>query len=280
MPSVSIIEATDDIRDTPPDDSDESEQATVVWERAEQLADDAFRELRRRAGWLGTRYPLTIDAEVASFNDSATSAGAYRFLILLRARQLYGGGMGDDGTAAGLLFEELVTHAIAAYLGTSHSARFGLAGGSRGDGLPGPLDEAIHELSRRMDESSPEVVSGSGDYLNDATAWKPFGDHLPGQLVMLCQATISEGEWLHKEPAVRWSDGSGRLIHFVARPLSGVAFAETMSLTSPAALAGSKFHSVPFDRLRLLSLVGDELPEGLLGRMNDWVDSARERIPR
>lgn len=280
VPSVSVIEATDDIRGAPPDDAAEAEQATEAWELAERLADDAFRELRRRAGWLGTRYPLTIDADVASFFDDGASVAAYRFLVLLRARQLYRGGMGDDGTEAGLIFEELVTHAIAAYLGTSHSVRFGLAGGSRGDELPAPLDEAVHELSRRMDEISPEVVSGSGDFRNDATSWKPFGDHLPGQMVMLCQATISEGDWIHKQPAERWSDGKGRLIQFVARPLSGVAFAETMSLTSTAALTGSDFRSVPFDRLRLLSLVGDGLPEELLGRMSEWVDGARERIPQ
>ena len=79
---------------------------------------------------------------------------------------------------------------------------------------------------------------------------------------------------MRDEPANRWTDRKPpdeRLIRFFARPLTAVAFPETLSLTPTDTLDGLVFSSVPFDRLRLLSVLRDEdLPSDLRERMKEW----------
>ena len=283
--SVSVTGVADELADIPPDDSSVSERKALSWEAAEQRAEDVFGELSQRENWLGDRYPVELDGDVALLRQQVEARDCYRFLVLLRARQLYEDALGDDGEEAGLLFEDLVKHALGAYVGarSGHCVRFGVAGGSRGDRLPLPLSEAIQDLSRRMLEK-PGEISGPGhdDYKADAIAWSAFGDRRPGQLVLIGQATISEDEWKRKQPASKWTTvepGAMRLVDFVARPLTAVAFPETLSLTSSAELHGLPFSSVPFDRLRLLSVLSDgNLPADLRERMKGWGRGMEDRL--
>ena len=298
--SVSVTSVAGELGDNPPDDSDESEQRSDqddgssrddgeprkgYWEEAEKTAEDAFSELASRADSLADCYPLDVADDGALLDDSKGTLDVYRFLVLLRARQLYPEALGDDGEESGFLFEDIVTHALGAYLGSGHDqrVRFGLAKGSRGGELPQSLKEAVVELSRRISEDPGMVPNGAeGDYRADAVAWNSFGDGLPGQLVLIGQAKISEGTWLKSEPAPRWTEKSpskDRLIRFVARPATAVAFPETLSLTSPDTLSGANFSSIPFDRLRLLRILrNEELPGDLLRRMQDWGQSMKARL--
>ena len=303
-PVVSITVVADELASTPPDDSRDSEASfeyddsesnddgqlrSGFREMAEGSAEDAFIELSRRANWLGDHYPVEIKGDVASLRQETSARGIYNFLILLRSRQLYQGALGDDGAESGLLFEELVKHALGAYAGSSQlqRARFGVAGGSRGDGLSLPMTQAIQEVSLRMHEEPGKVLdSQQGDFKADAIVWNPFGDDLPGQLVLIGQATISEGDWLADEPAKRWTDRQPpdtRLILFLARPVTAVAFPETLSLTSPDVLDGLRltFSSIPFDRLRLLSVLSDEdLPFDLRTGIEKWSQEMICRLPK
>ena len=299
--SVSMTSLADELVSIPPDDardsesrfeydvlesSDEISGRAGYREAAEQNAEAAFLELSEREGWLSDHYPVEIDGEVASLRNQLPARDVYRFLVLLRSRQLYPGALKDDGKDAGRLFEELVKHAIGAYSGSEpHShVRFGLAGGSRGDGLPRSLACAVRELSQRMFERPGQVSnSQQGDFKADAVAWKPFGDGRSGQLVLICQATISEGDWTREEPANRWTDRQppdSRLILFFARPITAVAFPETLSLTPTDVLEGLPFSSIPFDRLRLLSvLLDDDLPCNLRDSIRDWTHEMQGRLP-
>ena len=280
--SVSVTDLTDELASTPPDDAGDSERRTGYWDSAEGTAEAAFLELSRRAGWLGDHYPLDLDGDAALLCDKAAARGVYRFLVLLRARQLYPYGLDDDGAESGLLFEELVKHALGRYVvcAPPNRVRFGVAGGSRGNGLPQSLTEAAEQLSQRMFEKpGQDSKARQGDFKADVVVWKPFGDKRPGQLVLVGQATISEGDWMMKEPPKRWTDR--RVIRFLARPLTAVAFPETLSLTSSDTLDGLTGSSIPFDRLRLLSVLRDEdLPDSLRERMNDWTGDVRDRLPQ
>ena len=253
---------------------------------AEEKSEAAFLELSARSNWLKDRYPIELLGDSALLHEGVAAQEVYQFLILLRARQLYQGALDDDGSESGLLFEDLVKHALGAYVGSSleHRVRFGVAGGSRGDGLPLPLAEAVQELSGRMFEKSGQVFpNDQGDFKADEVTWKPFGDERPGQMVLIGQATISEGDWMREEPSNRWTDREPdeRLIRFFARPLTAVAFPETLSLTSSDVLDGLVFSSVPFDRLRLLSVLrDDDLPADLRERMNEWSHGLRDRLPQ
>lgn len=295
---MSVVQVTDELASIPPDDSRDSEQRLSYgpldedseerlgfWEAAEDSAVAGFRELHDRAIWLEDAYPLEVDGETAILTLNGPTHDVYRFLILLRARQLYAGALDDDAEVSGRIFESLVKHALGTYADTEHRLRFGVAGGHRGSGLPDALCDAVEVVRHLMREERGSVpASATGDYEADAIVWKPFGDKLPGQLVMIGQATISEGEWTKKEVARRWTERDPpdtRLVHFLARPVTAVAFPETLSLTSSGTLKGLVFSSIPFDRLRLLSLLRDDsLPNSLRTEMNLWTRDISERLPR
>lgn len=288
--STSVTEITGLLAETPPDNADDSERRDAdseltqsgFWQSAEEIAEYAFRELAERAESLGGLYPIEVDNDVAQLRGEESGRDVYRFLVLLRARQLYRGALMDDGGDSGLAFEKLVKHAMGAYVGSGpeQRVRFGDAGGYRGNGLPLDLREAVQELSRRMQVLPGQVSeTKSGDYKGDVVAWRPFLDNNPGQLTVVAQATISEGDWMNDEPASRWTDG--RLFTFVGRPITAVAFPETLSLTSRDALKGSQFSSIPFDRIRLLQVLQfQSLPSKLRKRMEDWVNVVGARLPR
>ena len=270
-----------------PDDP-EGESLPAHWNKLENSTADAFRELSSRAGWLQDHYPLRIAGDIAERNHGTATHNVYRFLVLLRARQLYKAALGDNGRVSGFLFEELVKHALGAYIGarSQTQVRFGVAGGTRGDGLPNAVDAAVRELSTRVHEPMGQVPDRSdGDFKADVVTWKPFGDRLPGQLALIGQATISEGDWGQEEPAKRWTYAAlpdrPRLIEWLARPVTAVAFPETLSLTPSTTLRGLEFSSIPFDRLRLLKVLGDqELPEDLVEGMRQWGNGVIAEIPR
>lgn len=300
--SVSIESVATELAGPPTDDSDESEQRADqdsdsvrddsqvrkgYWYEAVRKTEDAFAELSGRAEYFEDCYPFDVTEDSAIADLSKGTFEIYRFLVLLRARQLYPGALGDPGDESGYLFEELVTHSLAGYLGSNpiNAIRFGVALGSRGGGLPLPLSDAVVELSRRMSEKEGMIpVSGKDDYRADAIAWRPFGDRSPGQLVMIGQAKITEGSWMDSEPANRWTDRVPEedcLIRFVARPVTAVGFPETLSLTKREVLIGANFSSIPLDRLRLLSSIRTEnLPDDLRERMRDWNQSMKLRLQR
>lgn len=280
--SVSIDEFTDYLREGPADDSDDEVKSgdEGKWSQARQLSEEAFEEVRTRAAWLGDHYPLLFDdVEAISWADKRPSSRLYRFLALLRAKQMIGGMMSGGVPDPGYLFEELVTRATRAYVGEGEAVRFGVANGQRGAGLPINLGEAIVELARRMHEAPADSArQGAGDERADAIAWRPFGDKRVGQLVLVAQATIAEGEWHQKQISPKWEDR--RLIQFVAYPLPAVAFVESMSLYSDDFFRGGTFWSVPFDRLRILSLLtDDDIEPTILQGMTNWTEWAIGKLP-
>ena len=282
-PGLSIDEVTDYWRDAPSDLSSDEELSADQgkWSKTREDAEDAFREIAWRATWLGERYPIRFEeSEVVTWNEKSSGDQLYRFLVLLRAKQMIGSDL-DGGTVnPGYLFEEIVTLATDAYLAGGQAVRFGVAGGHRGGGLPSDLRDAVIELARRMEEEPAGSVGGTGDYRADVVAWHPFGDKRPGQLIVLSSATIAEREWQTKEIPRRWTDGRGRLIRFVASPMSAVAFVETMSLYPPDFWKGATFDSVPFDRLRIVSVIADSnIDHSILLGTKEWTDWAISKLP-
>lgn len=298
-PVMSMAQVTSCLAETPPDDARDSEfrysyeieddpdaePRQGFWEIAEERAENSFIELTERSDWLGDSYPMHVDSETVQLSAGGPGRAVYRFLILLRARQLYPDAIDDDASVSGRLFESLVKHALGKYANTIDRVRFGVAGGYRGSGLPEPLPEAIETVRRMMHEEPGSVPQDAdGDYKADAIAWKPFGDKRPGQLVIIGQATISEGDWIDEKVAKRWTDRvppDSRLINFMARPVTAVAFPETLSLTPHAVLKGLVYSSIPIDRLRIASLLRDsDLPKDLLREMNSCAGELGDRLPR
>ena len=300
-PSVSVADVTSAIAADPPDDSTTSEHRldypdgledldppdlnTGYWQDAEHTAELAFVELRQRSKWFGARYPLTVQGGTAAASSCFDSGSVASFLTLLRSRHLYNRALDDDGQCAGALFEELLPHALRGYLGITEetSIRFGVSGGSRGDGLPLQTDDALDELSRRTKEPRGHLtrLRDGRDCGADAIAWKTLGDPLRGKLVAIGQATISEGKWTTKQPSPKWK--SRRLIQFLTQPTNVVAFVESISLTTNDVLNGlpERFAPLPLDRFRILFILRDrDIPNSLRTRMKDWTDGMLARLPR
>ena len=299
-PSVSVADVTAMIAADPPDqsaasehrldypesidDPDSSELHAGYWQQAEETAELAFAELHQRSIWFAARYPIDVDGESATKTSPFDSTSVALFLTLLRSRQLFHRALEDDGELAGQLFEELLSHALRRYLGTSTDTviRFGVAGGSRGDGLPIETDAAFDQLARALNEPRGDLANlpNGRDYGVDSVAWKPLGDPLRGKLTAIGQATISEGIWTNKQPSPKWK--SGRFIRMLAQPTTIVSFVESISLTSNALLDGlpEKFSPIPMDRFRILFVVRDrDVPSALLDRMNDWSVKMLNRLP-
>lgn len=285
VPRMSIDELADELRGDPTDVSDEEEATgdSSRWEIAREAAEDSFKELRWRSAWLGNHYPVQFDGDESVIWDVVSpSSELYRFLVLLRAKQLARGSMEAGTPVPGHLFEELLTQATNAYLKDGQAVRFGLgADGTRGGGLPVSLPAAVDDLAQRMHETAGDNPLGkSGDYGGDAIAWRPFGDRRAGQLVLIAQGTISQEAWLTKQVPRRWQDGRGRVIKLLAYPVPAVGFVESMSLYSSTFWNGAEFNSIPFDRLRIVSLLtDDEIEAGTLEGMKSWTTWAIEHLP-
>ena len=299
-PVLSVTGVTQAVAGEPPDDSADSEhrndysedpedanpaqQQEGFWQLANNTAEMAFKELHTRSASFSDRYPIVSNGESAEANESYDSPRVAAFLTLLRSRHLYVNALGDDGSIAGELFEELLQYALRRYIDTidSCSVRFGIAGGSRGDGLPINAKEALDELASRMNEGKGtlENLANDQDFGGDAIAWRPFPDCGPGQLTVVGQATISEGKWVSKFPSPKWD--TRRLIGLLARPAIAIGFVETITLSTQRLLRAKgepAYVSIPLDRLRLLFVLRDsDIIESLLERITDWCDGMKERL--
>ena len=255
------------------------------WQTANFIAEMAFKELRNRAVSYSDRYPIVSDGEIAEPNSSFDSPEIATFLSLLRSRHLYERARQDDGVVAGELFEKLLPYALQRFIDTSEkcSIRFGIAGGSSGNGLPVEVKSRLDEIAKRMNEAKGILgdTKKVGDWGCDAIAWRPFPDQEPGQLTVVGQATISEDKWYKKKPSPKWQ--SRRLIGFLARPAVAVGFVETISLNERVMLhvQGDPGVPIPLDRLRLLFLLRDsDLPQSLHGRMKKWSQEMQTKLRR
>ena len=284
--SLSAVTVIDALESDPPSDAGAVEERSSLRDGYDALVSAALDEIRRRSQILGDNYPVVTDGDIVVFAKMPHLHDVFQFLVLLRARQLYPELIQEDGNESGLLFEEIVKYAVAAFLNTDQSLRFGLGGGHRGDGLSTELHGAVNEVATRMGEQTGNVPNKpSHDFGCDVIAWKPFGDLYAGQLVILAQATISEGDWLNpkRQPAKRWTHRQprqDRLINFIAQPITAIAFVETLSQSDISLLATlSDFTSIPLDRLRLFALLNiAAIPHSLVDDVRSWNSSIVEKL--
>ncbi|MDE2759000.1 MAG: hypothetical protein OXH90_01715 [Paracoccaceae bacterium] len=289
MDSLSLSDVIASIAKNPLDNSEssehrlDSEDSAGYWQSAEDTAESAFSEIKQRICWYGDRYPLRSERDLITASPSYDSNTVAKFLILLRSRHFYQCALGDDGNMAGQLFEELLPHILKCLLGINcdTAIRFGVAGGSRGNGLPNDTNDALTELSRKMNLSRGNLsnIRKDADLGADSIAWKPLGDSLCGKLITIGQATISEGEWIHKDPSPKW--GNGRLFSSMLKPTIVASFVESISLTKNSQLNGllSTKPKILLDRFRILFILKDtDIPSDLLNRMDEWSETMLHRI--
>lgn len=238
----------------------------------EALANEAFEQIKDRAGIVGADYPLRVEGDIVrSAVGNWREAPAYAFLLALNARFVHGlDAHIQDGAR---LFEELVVLALASYWNGT-ALRFGAP---RSGDTGKQFGDAMKNLSRAMNErlqwEREELPNHTGDMTVDAVAWRPL-DGRRGHSVLLCQCAIG-GEWETKKLDEEvWR----HIVAFAVSPLKGLAF----PFVAEAIREFDDFRwemlcarvGVPFDRLRLAQLLqGIEPEEALRVAIVGWTES-------
>lgn len=159
----------------------------------EQGVQTGLREMSRRAGLLGSRYPFALHGEFAVQSRDEASTSAYVSAALMAPGNPVREHLraAPDETMA-VIFENLVCEATARIWGDAGAAiRFGWPSEA---GRPPEFDQAIHWLAGKIG-----VDVGQGyrqprrkDGGVDVVAWRPFPDGRSGFPVLLVQCTMQE----------------------------------------------------------------------------------------
>ncbi|MYD29792.1 MAG: hypothetical protein F4X03_12920 [Dehalococcoidia bacterium] len=179
--SIDGVPFPEGIDDEPLDEMVEQED-----EKLEPIAEAAFDLLAWREGYLGERYPFSIDSVLRARADA--QASPYLFLTALT----YFGPTHKPAPESGAsLFERISRTALVEYLGgleRVHSYDFGFPrrGGSKA------FREALNDLCQAMGEglgckvSRPKTARVKDAKL-DLVAWVPFGDGRRNQISVFGQ---------------------------------------------------------------------------------------------
>lgn len=212
----------------------------------EQTIDDVRTEISRRMANIGRGYPFTFDGMVLTASTSwYRDAIAYVFLLLLSVPELPGLTFGRR------LFEEVVTEALARYLG-GKSIRFGFP---HRDPVPSHPDKAVNYLAMQLGQPrirTRKVRKNEKDMGVDAVAWKPFGDSRVTKVVLLanCATGANWDSKLGELSIEKWN----RMIDFGCNPIRVFAVPWTPNQEDWSRIVD--YGHLVLDRNRTASLLG------------------------
>lgn len=228
----------------------------------QNLADDVFLTLERRARIVGSHYPLSvtstrIERRVADWREHAP----YAFLLALDAR--YAAKLPASVQVGARLFERMVVVALRRHW-CGEAVHFGWP---RDPGeatrFPDAVKALVARIGERLNVPISDLPSRFNDLEIDAVAWRPLDDRR-GRTVLLCQCAIGD-EWeakgIHLE---QWTN----IVTFAVKPYKAIAFPFVPESRRPFTdteweiLCGKG--GLPLDRLRLGQLVRPEDLEPLL----------------
>lgn len=244
----------------------------------EQIVEATWLELAFREQVVGDAYPVRVNNGLATGRGDWQQTTSYAFLAMLAARVTYGLSLSVQEPAR--RFEELVTVALEAYTG-GEAVRFGWPH-DRNE-FPTDFKKAARDLAHQLGEKPggmEAIGTNAKDYALDVVAWRGFSDQRRGQHILLCQCATGK-DWNEKVISER---GWEKVIDFTVAPTRSVAFpfvpsreeADVIQWLDVAFKGG-----VPFDRLRIASLVTDAtVGQALIDDMRKWVTVAQQSLPR
>ncbi|MBI1332475.1 MAG: hypothetical protein GC165_06315 [Armatimonadetes bacterium] len=241
---------------------------------SETLLSDLKRTLVRRQSIVGDVYPLRIGKTGISTNSTQESTHhVHDFLVLLSLAWTYDDLSYKNGAAStpSELFEELVAHAMASYIG-GRSFRFGAP---RRAPVPVPFRAAVEYVS----SETAEMLGNVEDFVDghekddglDVIAWKPFPDNMPGQLVTLTQCAIGRN-WKDKLGDLAFEEGAWQTrLALLTKPTRAMAIPGIYDSDRTSWHTDSKRAGMILDRLRLEFLLKDiKLPNELNSSLKNW----------
>lgn len=245
------------------DDCDQLSSAEAVSELLAQYIyeDDDFcaegvanvwAELVRRATWMGSACPFTVDRKVASGSQAWADVPAASFCLFLSLSRVYHEwslDLGPDYTEQGELFERLSSEAAAALLPEWKALKTGWSR-SGAKKLRDVVPEVADHLGLTSNPISPWADENANEAGLDLVVHRAFADHRSAEPIYLIQCASGldwKGKRQSPDPRV-WM----RLVTFINSPCRGltVPFALTDKVF---AATGNIVDGLVLDRCRLMS---------------------------
>ena len=207
-------------------------------------------EVERRKNIAESAYPFTW-TEIGLSRAGEVNEAPYEFLLWLAVSPIYR--QQDRYNEIDELFDCLVTHALAVYLGSNAiGVRFGSpASGGRPSSFPDAVKwlAGLLRLSTGAAEPRPKLKDGGVDVV----AWHPFRDERSGFVVILCQCTVAQ-DWTPKAKDIvpaTWS----AWIDFGREPLTAIAVPFAIPQAFDRWDELRRTVNIVLDRMRLAELI-------------------------
>jgi hypothetical protein len=237
--------------------------------------DSALGRIWQQIEWRHSRFPDThpVSASGERLEKTKTweEALPYTFLLLLTCQGFYQSTRitRTHWKQTSKLFESLVTNASKGYLGYAANI-----GAPRQNSIPKSFDgclDYICRLTREKKGPKDPLIHWKKDAGVDVVAWRPLDDRC-GQIILLVQCAAGE-KWHEKVSEIdlrRW----GRLVHFAAEPVKGIAFPSVHSCSSAESenrwIDYSCSGGILLDRLRISAFASAAQDNDLRDRMISW----------
>ena len=252
-------------------------QQALAWE----MVGNAWRELRRRIGWLGAGSPLKIEGRRIERTHDWKQTPAHAFCLCLSYAKWYpawGKTFGPDYTEQGALFEDLTVESLKLHfpLWDVHATGWTRSHAKK---LAAVVDTVATLLGEPTGEIEKWTKATANEAGLDVLCFRTFGDSRAGSPVLLVQCASGkhyDGK-LHT-PCLRvWR----RIVNFTTDP--------SKAFTTPFALTDKEFTRVAnlvngmlLDRYRLLAparLNPGWESQSLSNALIRWVEPRISQLP-
>ncbi len=237
-------------------------------EVAENLTNDAVREIARRAHVLGPAYPFKLSGGEIRAPEDVVGCLPYLFCLITADRDLYQNG--DSVTPR--LFEHLSRAALLHYLGGT-AIRFGFPRDTMPTGIRDATQELAKQTGSRLLQQGYPVNATDKDLGLDVVGWKPFPDGFPGHLQVYMQCATGD-DWTEKTqdpPIATWR----KILYYHLLPVRALAIPYILGDEREWDRIVTDF--LLMDRIRISWSLGgtilDEPP-------HDWLKHYQEAIQR
>jgi hypothetical protein len=252
------------------DDETERDRANSL----EAITDAVFTEAEYRIGACGeANYPFDLQRKALVSKDEYLSS-VYTFLLFLSRF----GERAVEGVNGAKLFEEVCSHAIAAYLGCrealAESYVFGFPRNFAAKNFVGALEDLCRV---KILEGKPKAKFPDINLMKDAgldiVAWLPFPDKRSSKLIAFGQCATGENWWgkRHELQPQSWLN-TWLSDQPQVTPIKTFFIPHAVTVSEWAQLGYQA--GIIFDRYRITYLAEPSLSDALRGSLKEWTRAA------
>jgi hypothetical protein len=250
-------------------EEDETEQDKV--DPLEGITDAVFTEAEDRIKACGgeANYPFDLQRKALVGKDESLSS-VYTFLLFLSRY----GEKAVEGVNGAKLFEDVCSHAIAAYLGCHEALAESYVFGFPRKFAPKDFVGALEDLCRvKILEGKPKAEFPDINLMKDAgldiVAWLPFPDKRSSKLIAFGQCATGQNWWgkRHELQPQSWLN-TWLSDQPQATPIKTFFIPHAVTVSEWAQLGYQA--GIIFDRFRITYLAEPSISDGLRINLRDW----------